>query len=124
MASPRVMMMDKPSVLQLAICSITTDVSFFNRWTSVSALKKVLLTRYKCDCDIIISKKNISRSISKIEPSLDSLSVANISGIYRGKYKKENYYYLQIHVSDPPYFPPIHSNDKWKEILATDEKNL
>ena len=87
MASPRVMLIDKPMVLQLAICTINADIMFSNRWTSVSALEKGLTTRYKFDCDIIISKKNISRSVSKNEPSLDSLSIANNSGIYRGKYK-------------------------------------
>ena len=125
MASPRVMLMDKPVVLQLAIRTITADIMFSNRWTSVSALEKGLTTRYKFDCDILISKKNTHRSVSKIEPSLDSLSVANHSGIYCGKYKKENYYFFQNPVSDPPYFPPpMNYNDKWKDIEEIDEQNL
>ena len=123
MASPRVMLMDKSQVLRLAIRNIAADIMFTNRWISVSALDKGLSARYKFDSDIIISKKNISRSVSKIEPSLDSLSVANSSGIYRGKHGNENFYFFQIPVSNPPYFtPPVHCHDEWEEIKENDKK--
>ena len=106
MVSLRIMLMGKPLVLQLAICGITTDIMFSNHWTSVSLLEKRLMERYKFDCNIIPSKKTISHSVNKIEPSLKFLSVANISSIYRGKYKKEIFYYFQVPVSDPTYFLP------------------
>ena len=103
MASSRVMLMNKPLVLRLAIRSIPADIMSSNHWISVSALEKGLSARYKFDSDIIISKKYISRSVSKIEPSLGTLSLANTSGIYLGKYGKVNFYYFQIPVSDPPF---------------------
>ena len=125
MAAPRVILMDKPQVIRLAIRHIAADITFTNRWVSVTALDKGLSARYKFDSDIIISKKSISRSISKIEPSLDSLTVANSSGIYRGKHGNENYYFFQVPVSTPPYFPPtVHSCDFWPEIKAVDQQKL
>ena len=125
MAAPRVILMDKPQVIRLAIRHIAADITFTNQWVSVTALDKGLSTRYKFDSDIIISKKSISRSISKIEPSLDSLTVANSSGIYRGKHGNENYYFFQVPVSTPPHFPPtVNRCDFWPEIKAVDQRKL
>ena len=91
----------------------------------MSALNKGLSAGYKFDYDIIISKKYISRSVSKIEPSLDSLSVANSSGIYRGKRGNEFFYFFQVSVSNPPYFPPpVHCCDEWQEINDVDRKKM
>ena len=123
MAAPRVILMDKPQVIRLAIRHIAADITFTNRWVSVTALDKGLSARYNFDSDIIISKKYISRCVSKIEPSLDSLSIANSSGIYRGKHENEIFYFFQVPVSNPPYFPPIvHCHDEWEEIKENDKK--
>ena len=96
--------MDKSQVLRMAIRNITTDIMFTNRWIRVTALDKGLSARYKFDSDITISKKYISRCVSKIEPSLDSLSVANSSGVYRGKHGNENFYFFSSSRLDSSLF--------------------
>ena len=102
MATSHIMMMDKSSVLQRAISEVTRDISFTNRWTSVSFIEKGLKCRYQFDTIIKVSKMSISRILSKIEPCLDTLSVQNSSGIYRGKYKSELYYFFQKPTLEPP----------------------
>ena len=94
-------MMGKPAVLRHVICSITRDISFANCWISVSSLEIGLNECYKLNQKILISKKNISRAIGKIEPPLDTLSNANSAGIYRGKYKKDafNIMYVILYIS-------------------------
>ena len=69
---------------------------------------------------------SISRSLTKIEPCLDTLSVQNSSGIYRGKYRNKLYYFFQNFTLEPPYFPPpIKVNrEEWDKIIEVDQQKL
>ena len=126
MATSHLMMMDKSTVVQRAIREVTRDISFTNRWTSVISIEKGINSRYQFDNTTKITKMSISRSLSKIEPCLDSLTIQNSSGIYRGKYKGELFYFFQKGTSEPPYFPPpIKINiEEWTKITEVDQLKL
>ena len=90
MAASHIMMLDKTTVLQRAIREVTRDIIFTNRWASVTSIEKGINSRYQFDSTTKFTKISISRSITKIEPCLDTLTIQNSSGIYRGKYKNES----------------------------------
>ena len=106
MATSHIMMLDKTNVLQRAVREVTRDISFTNRWASVTSIEKGINSRYQLDTTTKFTKISISRSITKIEPCLDTLTIKNSSGIYRGKYKNEFFYFFQKGNTEPPYFPP------------------
>ena len=119
MSQPRLIL------IQNALGYISADICFRDRWSSVSSIQKAMQTRYtlkQCIC----TKNNISRALSKLEPHIDSMSIKHPSGIYKGQFKKESYYFLQNGKSDPSSFPDTKRTNKeeWDMINLVDQTKL
>ena len=119
------MMMDKSTVLQQAIRGVTNDISFTNLWTSVISIGKGIKCRYEFDNDTNISKMDISQSLIKTEPFMDTLSIQNSLDIYRGKCRKEQFYFFHDTTLELLYFPPpTKLNEEWRNVIGVDDNKI
>ena len=100
----------KVILLQKAVRNITLDGSFRNRWVSASSLEKALTLRYQFDSTITISKATLSRAVGKINPCIDTQNLKHASGMYRGVFGREKFYYVQDSDLVPPIFPTTKMN--------------
>ena len=70
--------------------------------------------------NLVVNKQTISRHVGKLDPDIDNLSTKHQSGVYRGKFKHESFYFFQKGYKDPPYFPPPIDKQAWRRIRDED----
>ena len=91
-------------LLQKASRNLLKDASFINRWVPLNSIKKGLEVRYKFNTTYPITKTNLGRAISKIEPMIENLEHPHPSGLYRAKIRNETLYFQQKAELEPPSF--------------------
>ena len=99
-------------LLQKASRNLLKDASFINRWVPLNSIKKGLEVRYKFNTTYPITKTNLGRAISKIEPMIENLEHPHPSGLYRAKIGQEMLYYQQNADLIPPSFFVDHGSPK------------
>ena len=95
-----------------AIHTVTTDVSFRDRWVSVNSMVKAIQCRYHFEETLSLTSSMLSRSLQKIDPMIDILGMHHQSGLYMGIIGKERFIYVQDSAKVPPLFLPVRGSSE------------
>ena len=88
------MSLTKLIVLQKAARNVCADSCFRNRWVPIKSIERGIKLRYPYE-SLHISKATLSKSLGKIEPTIDSLDSKHPSGLAhaaRSNIDKINYF--------------------------------
>ena len=107
--------------IQSALKNITKTHHFSNHWTKASSLELALKSRYKLH-GITISKYTISKSLSKANHDITSLSSPHPSGIYKTRYNGDSFYFFQDGSLPPPEVPTTRDCESWSKLILKDDE--